>query len=166
MIHRNEGWVIHKTESNFAEEIFVDGTPITITGRIDRIDRNESTGEWVILDYKTNTDDPIEAHRRSNGGWKDLQLPLYWYLREEDMKSDTCRLGYINIAADKAAFNHHLAEEFEAHEGVERAKQVIQDIRNRNWLDIGNPKLYGEFAFRALCGEGLLGGEKAEANHE
>ena len=167
VIHRNKGWVIHKTESNLAKELFVDGTPITITGRIDRIDRNESTGEWIILDYKTNNIGPIKAHGvGSKGGWKDLQLPLYWYLREEDMKSDTCRLGYINIAADKAAFNHHLAEEFEAHEGVERAKQVIQDIRNRNWLDIGNPKLYGEFAFRALCGEGLLGGEKAEANHE
>ena len=166
VIHRNEGWVIHKTESNFAEELFVDGTPITITGRIDRIDRNESTGEWVILDYKTNTDDPIEAHRRSNGGWKDLQLPLYWYLREAGMKSDACRLGYINIAADKAVFNHHPAGEFEAEEGVERAKQVIQDIRNRNWVDMGKPKLYGEFSFRALCGEGLLGGEKVEASHE
>ena len=166
VIHRNEGWVIHKTESNFAEELFVDGTPITITGRIDRIDRNESTGEWVILDYKTNTDDPIEAHRRSNGGWMDLQLPLYWYLREAGMKSDACRLGYINIAADKAVFNHHPAGEFEAEEGVERAKQVIQDIRNRNWVDMGKPKLYGEFSFRALCGEGLLGGEKVEASHE
>ena len=167
VIHRNEGWVIHKTESNFAEELFVDGTPITITGRIDRIDRNESTGEWAILDYKTNTIDPIKAHGvGSKGGWKDLQLPLYWYLREEDMKSGPCRLGYINIGADKAAFNHHSAEEFEAQEGVERAKQVIQDIRNRNWLDMGNPKLYGEFAFRALCGKGLLGGEKIEANHE
>jgi len=167
VIHRNKGWVIHKTESYIAKELLVDGTPITITGRIDRIDRNELTGEWIILDYKTNNIDPIKAHGVGNkGGWKDLQLPLYWYLREEDMKSDACRLGYINIAADKAAFNHHPAEEFEAQEGVERAKQVIQDVRNRNWLDMGNPKLYGDFAFRALCGEGLLGGEKIEANHD
>ena len=82
------------------------------------------------------------------------------------MKSDACRLGYINIAADKAVFNHHPAEEFEAEEGVERAKQVIQDIRSRNWLEMGNPQLYGEFSFRALCGEGLLGGEKVDASHE
>ena len=167
VIHRNEGWVIYKTESYLAKELLVDGIPITITGRIDRIDRNESTGEWIILDYKTNTTGPIKAHGVGDkGGWKDLQLPLYWYLREEDMKSDACRLGYINIAADKASFNHHSAEEFEAQEGVERAKQVIQDIRNRNWLDLGNPKLYGDFAFRALCGEGLLGGGKIEANHD
>ena len=31
---------------------------------------------------------------------------------------------------------------------------------------MGNPQLYGEFSFRALCGEGLLGGAKIEANHE
>ena len=165
--HRNEGWFIHKTESNLSKELFVDGTPITITGRIDRIDRNESTGEWIIFDYKTNNLDPLKAHGvGTKGGWKDLQLPLYWYLREEDMKSDTCRLGYINLAADEAAFNHHSAQEFQAEEGVERAQKVIQDIRSRNWLEMGNPQLYGEFSFRALCGEGLLGGAKIEANHE
>ncbi len=167
VLHRNKGWVIHKTESDFADELFVDGTSVTITGRIDRIDRNELTGEWAILDYKTNNIDPKKAHGvGSRGGWKDLQLPLYWYLREEDMKSGPCRLGYINLEADRAAFNYYPAEELEAQEGIERAKQVIQDIRNRNWVDMGNPRLYGAFAFRALCGEGLLGGEMIETNHE
>ena len=71
----------------------------------------------------------------------------------------------INIVTAKSEMGQHIrtsipmiiAEELEAEEGIERAKQIIQDIRNRNWVDMGNPKLYGEFAFRALCGEGLLG---------
>ena len=116
--HRNEGWFIHKTESNLSKELFVDGTPITITGRIDRIDRNESTGEWIIFDYKTNNLDPLKAHGvGTKGGWKDLQLPLYWYLREEDMKSDTCRLGYINLAADEAALTTIQRKNFKLRKG-------------------------------------------------
>ena len=165
-LHRREGWVIYKTESDVARELLVDGVPITITGRIDRIDRNESTDEWAIFDYKTNNDDPKKKHGVDRGEWKDLQLPLYWYLLQEDMKSGTCRLGYINVGSDKAAFKHHPAEEFKAREGVDRAEQVIQDIRNRDWSDMRNPNLYGEIAFRALCGEGLLGGKKIEINDE
>ncbi len=165
--HRREGWVIYQTEDNFVKELLVDGVPFTITGRIDRIDRNESTDEWAIFDYKTNDDDPKKAHGvESKGGWKDLQLPLYWYLFQEEMKSGTCHLGYINIGADKAVFKHHPAEEFKAQEGVDRAIEVIQDIRNRNWSEMGNPQLFGEISFRALCGEGLLGGKKAEINDE
>jgi len=60
----------------------VDGTPILLRGRIDRIDHNPSTGEWAVLDYKTgqSVDPPEKAHRRGRGEdrrWIDLQLPLY-----------------------------------------------------------------------------------------
>jgi hypothetical protein len=60
----------------------VDGTPILIHGRIDRIDHNPDTGEWAVLDYKTGSSvkPPEKTHRRAKGGdhqWIDLQLPLY-----------------------------------------------------------------------------------------
>lgn len=60
----------------------VDGTPILLRGRIDRIDHNPSTGEWAVLDYKTgnSVDPPEKTHRKGRGEdrrWVDLQLPLY-----------------------------------------------------------------------------------------
>jgi len=60
----------------------VDGTPILLRGRIDRIDRNRTKGEWAVLDYKTglSVNPPEKAHRKGSGKdreWIDLQLPLY-----------------------------------------------------------------------------------------
>ena len=60
----------------------VDGTPILLRGRVDRIDHNRATGEWAVLDYKTglSVNRPEQAHRKGSGEdreWIDLQLPLY-----------------------------------------------------------------------------------------
>ncbi len=90
---RAAGWVIERVEHPFEIEI----AGLTVTGKIDRIDRHEKTGAWRVLDYKTS-DKPVEpwqAHHRGVrrdeappefavfevGGkrrvWADLQLPLY-----------------------------------------------------------------------------------------
>ena len=162
-LHRSNGWKIQNTESRAEKELTVDGTPITITGTVDRLDWNEFTGQWAILDYKTNKYSPLEVHRnRRTGEWKDLQLPLYWYLLQKHTKSEACHLGYINIEAEETAFQMCTAEELGAQEGVDRAAEVVRDIRNRHWADMGNPQLYGDLTFSALCGEGLLGGKKVE----
>ena len=58
----------------------VDGTPILLRGRIDRIDHNPITGEWAVLDYKTGSSvkPPETTHRKGEDyQWVDLQLPLY-----------------------------------------------------------------------------------------
>lgn len=94
---RADGWVIDRTE--WAFEITVGGLPVR--GKIDRIDRNELTGEVRVIDYKTSDKpvNPEDAHVRSpkraeevealpefarftaDDGeqmiWVDLQLPLY-----------------------------------------------------------------------------------------
>lgn len=90
---RAEGWVILDVERPF--EIEVAG--LTISGKIDRIDRHLETGALRVVDYKTSDRpvDPAEAHLRGvrrgevrpefarftlnarELTWKDLQLPLY-----------------------------------------------------------------------------------------
>ena len=80
-----QGWEIVAVECKGEGEgvpFDVDGTPILLRGRIDRIDHNPSTGEWAVLDYKTgqSVDPPEKTHRRVRGKdyqWIDLQLPLY-----------------------------------------------------------------------------------------
>lgn len=90
---RAEGWVIEHVERPFA--IHVGG--LTVTGKIDRVDRHERTGELRVLDYKTSDrpvnpeqahlrglrrgESPVEfarfVHNAKDCVWSDLQLPLY-----------------------------------------------------------------------------------------
>jgi len=80
-----QGWEIAAVECKEEGEgvpFDVDGTPILLRGRIDRIDHNRTTGEWAVLDYKTglSVNPPEKAHRNGQGEdrqWTDLQLPLY-----------------------------------------------------------------------------------------
>jgi ATP-dependent helicase/nuclease subunit B len=107
-----EGWIIRDVERRL--EIDVD-TPLTIgslqlTGTIDRIDQNVTTGALRVIDYKTfsSVKKPAETHFApanhnwmlaaqvevpisrgiANKTWKNLQLPLYlkilehWYPKE------------------------------------------------------------------------------------
>jgi len=90
---RAAGWVTVEVERAF--EIALGG--LTVSGRVDRIDRHAETGAVRVLDYKTS-DSPVsprDAHLRSIGrdetppawlvtevegkarAWADLQLPLY-----------------------------------------------------------------------------------------
>jgi hypothetical protein len=76
--------------------------PITLVGRIDRIDYNESLRTLRILDYKTadSAETPNQSHRKGDT-WIDLQLPLYRHLRHAvklNVLSDcTVELGYFNL---------------------------------------------------------------------
>jgi ATP-dependent helicase/nuclease subunit B len=90
---RATGWVIEHVERKFELGLGV----VTVSGKIDRIERHAETGAVRVIDYKTSDKGvaPIAAHvrnaRRSEtapewarfavGGkelvWTDLQLPLY-----------------------------------------------------------------------------------------
>ena len=59
------GWRIVEVEQAIDEDggqLDVDGEPFRITGRIDRIDVNDRTGSWRLLDYKTG--DTAERSRQ------------------------------------------------------------------------------------------------------
>jgi ATP-dependent helicase/nuclease subunit B len=90
---RAAGWRIEAVEKNFTLTI----SGLVVAGKIDRIERNEHTGELRVLDFKTSDQaaQPRDIHFRSLregenfpewAGWKsasrpqvwaDLQLPLY-----------------------------------------------------------------------------------------
>lgn len=96
---RREGWSIRETETPFQLSIDPgDGIPLTIAGRLDRIDTHPD-GRVRIIDYKTSDKGlaPEETHLGTLAGfdvedftvthhgeasgkakrWKDLQLPVY-----------------------------------------------------------------------------------------
>lgn len=110
---RAEGWVIVDVERKF--ELPVDD--VVIAGKIDRIERHETSGTWRVLDYKTSDTavDPADAHLRGlrrdeeppawarwTGGsrprvWSDLQLPLYRRVLAAEAGGAPVACAYFNL---------------------------------------------------------------------
>lgn len=128
-----DGWRISHTEQDLQYDDFTDlqGRPVTLIGRVDRIDRHQQTGSWRVLDYKTSETamTPNRAHR-SKGEWVDLQLPLYRLLvRSLGIRNDI-QLGYVLLPGDLDKVGIEVAEwtEAELQEAELTARRVAADI--------------------------------------
>lgn len=85
-----------------------DGSAVDLLGRIDRIDYHAESNTVRILDYKTSdtAKSPESAHRKKQGDWIDLQLPLYRHLWRLAPGADRApadanvELGYFQIPRD------------------------------------------------------------------
>jgi ATP-dependent helicase/nuclease subunit B len=116
---RAAGWVIEQVEWRFPAAPALAFGGLAVSGKIDRVDRNERTGAVRVLDYKTSDRAvrPREAHCRrprrdgSDGGrpawarfmfdgiewvWTDLQLPLYVRAVAAEFGEDAA-CGYFNL---------------------------------------------------------------------
>jgi hypothetical protein len=160
---RAQGWRIEHIELSFRErpaELVVDGEPMQLTGRIDRIDIRESTGERQILDYKTGDagDLPDKTHRRQ-GAWIDLQLPLYLHLVRKLELAGPVQLGYILLPKNTDKVGEEMApwSEAELASADEMAFQVVRKVREEQfWPPVEPPPKYSE-AFAAICMDGVFG---------
>lgn len=86
--HRREGWRIAAVEKKL--EIVYDHT--RFHGKCDRIDRNDLTGEWRVIDYKTwDSADKAAAFTKKKDGtveWNSLQLPIYCAMLDVDAEGE------------------------------------------------------------------------------
>ncbi len=131
-----EGWSIHLTEHHVKDATLdVDGTPIKLSARIDRIDHHPESGRWQVLDYKTSArgKTPEQSHRRA-GEWVDLQLPLYRHLLGEVPGIGDAALvdvGYFNVPARVEEIGIKTAEwaaaDYESAD--ETAREVVRQVR-------------------------------------
>ena len=128
-----DGWRIAYTERDLMCDDFTDifNRPVKLIGRVDRIDRRESTGEWRVLDYKTSesAEPPNRTHRKKDE-WVDLQLPLYRLLvRSLAIKGDV-HLGYIQLPGDLSKVGYEPATwtDTELLEAEQIARTVAADI--------------------------------------
>ena len=84
-----------------------DDGPISLIGRIDRIDVNERTGEVAVLDYKSSdsakSPDQVPSSRSgcSTRRWIDFQLPLYRYLVRSLGLPEPVQLGYVRCCTER-----------------------------------------------------------------
>ncbi|MEX2216133.1 MAG: PD-(D/E)XK nuclease family protein [Phycisphaeraceae bacterium] len=131
-----EGWriVAKHTERSLVCPFDVDGLPLTLTGRVDRIDQRGD--EYRILDYKTGDagDDPESSHRtgpKDGKTWTNLQLPLYRLLAEPLGVRGKITLGYIRLSKKLKEIGLAAAEwnDAEVNEAIETGRHIIRQVR-------------------------------------
>lgn len=153
-----DGWRIAHTEKTFekdsAASFTVDGEPLALTGRIDRVDIHESTGEVAVFDYKTSDsgDGPDKTHRKRKQ-WVDLQLPLYRHLVRSMGIESPVRLGYIVLPRDTSKANPAIGDwsDDDLRAADEKAAEVVRDIRAKKfWPPAPGSPAFDDFA--DICG--------------
>lgn len=175
-----QGWRIVAVERQPEGEgvpFEVDGEPVWLRGRIDRIDFNPSTGEWAVLDYKTSNkaETPEKAHRKGRGDqsrWVDLQLPLYRWLLEGIVDADgrpvvdeaavrqgRVRLGYVTLPKDTRDTAFRLAEWTDeeladAEEVARAAVAILREARFEFDAAVTKPSWYGGDPLEPLLARG------------
>lgn len=150
-----QGWRIEHVEVSPREDaaLVVDGRPMRLRGRIDRIDVHRS-GKRVLLDYKTSdtAHTPERTHRR-DGRWIDLQLPLYRQLVARMGIEGRLDLGYVVLPKDTGRVGALLASwtEDELLEADAVGAEVVRKVRQEVFWPPASPApaCFPEFA--AIC---------------
>jgi len=170
-----EGWEIVATEARTPREgvaFDVDGDPVFLSGRIDRIDRHRETGELAVLDYKTGDRSVDLSLARGKGGeWRDLQLPLYGVLlrdpglegaphAEPDRPAPTVRMGYLPLPKAPGPIREVLADwsQDDLASAEEAAREIIRKLRRDGGVAF-DPERSGRGSrgwMGALLGQGIL----------
>jgi ATP-dependent helicase/nuclease subunit B len=159
-----EGWRIEHVEWEARGfQLDVDGQPIAVRGKIDRIERHTRSGEWCLLDYKTGDlgTAPEKTHRcgpKDARRWIDLQLPLYREMARPLWQGQAVWLGYLVLPRDPAQVRIQPAgwsPELCA-DALEVARDAVRSVRRREFAEPGE-RPPAERVFAALAGFDLLG---------
>jgi len=143
----SEGWRVIAAEAappDGGVPLDVDGAPVRIMGRVDRIEAHGERGELALFDYKTGDSprDPDRAHRSRQGEWRDLQLPLYRHLLPHLLDRDggrvapeldglRVRLGYIHLPGSVEGVGARIAnwDDEVLASALDRARSAIRALR-------------------------------------
>lgn len=157
-----EGWrivFIENMEQNLTWKFTLDEEAVILVGRIDRIDRNDVSGTWQVLDYKTGDkgDSPEYTHGPFNEEWVDFQLPLYRHLASQGnvvpgFDPEQCELGYVLLPKDLSRVGLSLGEwsSEQLLAADEQAFEILRAIRDRRFEPTGERVRY-EDDLSAIC---------------
>jgi len=174
---RQAGWMIRTAEWRApnpgepgAVPLDVDDTPMGLRGQIDRIEVHESTGQFVILDYKTSDrgEDPDRTHRRGRKEkeWIDLQLPLYAMLATPIVGRATPKLGYVVVPSDPPADPFRIAPwtPQEIEEAWDKARDIVRAIRKGMFAPVGRPNPHNPILGALVRAERTIGDDDDAPN--
>ncbi len=152
---RQQGWKIVSAEMPFAFQMF----GRKFTGVFDRVDRNEKTGTYAVIDYKTydkftpniakenhiklrkhkDKDDEIE--------WKNLQLPLYLLAAKGIFDNAKIECAYFVAPKNVSDCSISVWEDIEDFEesAKEKILEIVENIEAGNFTPNEAPK-YDNYA--------------------
>jgi RecB family exonuclease len=167
----SEGWRIEHVEvgpKGAEAALVVDGRPMILRGRMDRIDVHPEKGR-MIFDYKFSdrARTPDQTHRRK-GDWIDLQLPLYRHLATALGLEGPVQLAYLVVPKDLGNTGHKPAgwTEEELHTADDSAAEVVRRVRAEQfWPPAAPPPAFSE-QFAAICQDGRFGAAAAAGEEE
>lgn len=156
-----EGWRILHTEEDLKYDDFVDakGRDVILAGRVDRIDRHKTTGQYRVLDYKTSeTATKPEATHMTKGEWVDLQLPLYRLLVRALEIDSNLLLGYVHLPGDLAGVGASIARWNQAQldSAEQTAQQVAADIIDLKIDRVALGKEHRFTEFSRVCQDSVI----------
>ncbi|MCX6362284.1 MAG: PD-(D/E)XK nuclease family protein [Armatimonadetes bacterium] len=152
------GWRIlpEHTEADLSATLDVDGAPVTIAGRIDRLDHHPELG-YAVLDYKTGKAlEPDKAHRTKRDGalaWTNLQLPIYRFLVQSTVgAAEPIGVGYVALPDDPDATAFTMAPWVDADyaSAMECADDVVRRIRRGEFWPPSEPPSFDD-GLQRLC---------------
>jgi len=142
----------------------VDGEPIELDGRIDRVDYHAQTGQWAMWDYKTgdSVGRPEADHHTGRGEdrrWTSVQLPFYRHLSAHHGFRGDVELGYITLPKDLAEVGFRTAgwSESDLDEADEVIRRVVQLIRAEEFFPPTPIKPTQADGYSRICQDTVLG---------
>lgn len=170
-----EGWRCHSVEQSLECPLDIPGdVPVTLVGRVDRIDRHED-GRWRVLDYKTSEQAVTASSKRdSKGVWNDLQLPLYDHLMRRTVAGPDAviELGYVSLPRDLLKVDFSVATEWDSEiieSGIELARTIVREMRSADFSRPPRGRSFGQEVDgidRILRSSVLVTGEDDEEESE
>lgn len=163
--HRAAGWRVQTdlTERDVSCELDVDGEPVEIVGRIDRVDLHPEHG-YLLLDYKTGDRAVKAASARAarSGVWNDLQLPLYREIarRRRDLFRPETPVGTGLVRLSKQIGARALSlgtwcdEDYA--DALEAARDVVRAMRHGVFWPPASPPRFAD-GFEWAAGDRLVG---------
>lgn len=147
--HRANKWKILYAEKDFECEF----CGFTFKGTFDRIDINEETGQYYILDYKTHNNTSCkkyhikEHYLTKSYDWINLQLPLYRYFAKQIFDVTDIKCGHFTAPKSVLKTQIYEWEDIKSYEedAVKFASEVIEKIKKKDFKICRAKSGYSDF---------------------
>jgi ATP-dependent helicase/nuclease subunit B len=152
-------------EFTLQRELDVDGSPVLVQGRIDRIDFNLASKQFALLDYKTGDQGyGVEKSHRTRpekglDGWLSLQMPLYQWMASEHpyFEGKEITTGFVSLTKENSYEIKELVDwRDEMESALDCARSIVRAIRaGKLHPQSEDQEIQDEFSL--LCGYGQQG---------
>ncbi|HMO14731.1 MAG TPA: PD-(D/E)XK nuclease family protein [Pirellulaceae bacterium] len=136
---RREGWSIIESElSDLAKTLDVDGEALRISGRIDRVERHDTSKQIAVIDFKSSQKWKTSNQLgRKDGHWRSLQLPLYrWLVSDSNYDSGhgiVVGYGRIGQRLDDITFDIGNWSDEQFDDAISQSKDLVRLIRQNEF---------------------------------